>query len=1392
MKKSKIMLGTGLGALAVTGIAVASQSDGNVVDTIVKDTVVDFAISGKEPIKAKAAWTNPTEKFIYPGFEYYVVSPSEEASGRDLNYFANKLGVSVDTLRYLNDIKDGERVTNSWGNPYAGSLLFYKSPYPNNRQYYYNLSQQAPTQITASNWKNKRALNTESDVPRYPSANYFTYSLFENEIELNSLNQLVLKGWAAQANYTDTTGSNNQTAIIVTEEGKKDAVSVNVASNTNINPTHQFVYNKTSGTNVAKRCPQSDAYLDREIAFTNVVEGAWASTSLGGCWHNFANSGFDARIDVAKLFSGDNHNKVYDLYIAQSTGANPDRLLYKPLSSRTIVTKKYQNDRLSGTVTFQGKGSKLVNGSTTMNIFDYDLVMYKSLSGSDANWVNGTNKFKVGRYKIINHTKQPDSSTIYYQLEGYGDTAGYHGWTSSAFMADSELNAQLKFTIDNWEKFKLHFVSGDKEDKGTVLQTPKEFTVYANSSLGPTSVNINKSNYEKIRNGNIVWTLQKETVNPNNRNYTVKFNASNPPEDLTYTYTKNYEVQVNYINANTGELITSEKKEIPYGKTMNFSYSDLGTVDTDNSLINFRGKKYKFAGDGKTSVGGAITNIMDYKSDFTKVGLDKYNTDLNKYGNSANQSRTYDDYNLSKGIDNVNFYYYEPQTYTTNHIRIDSAGNWVKSDGTPTKVLGEATVTKDSGTYYTGQNVSIQGYGVANRGVNEAVFGDYRFAGKGKYEKSPKIYNALSLTGSNKYENVSKGQENLRLGLTKLNTEEYGNYANLYYRRAIKNPSGSCELGEDCETPITPNNPSNPGNPNGTGENGNLGDYAPSLTGQYNWYLTKEKDVKSDNWSQSKLALSNTGRVGNDKVYAIVDFKNTIAMNNEGKYNYQTKYAGQATDIYYSDLVTRRTVQTTVGEGVTSKQQPMNITRTKNSNDYASATTVYNDRNYETLNKKLPLNSKLYKSGKVDGNYVADVEQKAGKGSKAIYGTTYYYTNTFRDNYKAGESYGGAVFTWNYEYTNPVFDDKVKFEYTGTTNVDHKLNEDITTSLDKKDAKIKSKVGILKDFNASKLNGRREEFTESSTNALGLYETVTKTKTIDAKLKTQSKVEAQEDIKYTNDVLNGKLDTFGANKEPFVGYRDSFNKFTYNNKNGYNQYLVKDVDFNYRNVDTVSSIKNNLMQKQSTDKTKLEDSNNYQYQMGLKVENTDSAMDSSNTQTVRLNLVNKYGVLSDSGLLIENSTNAKLEDKTEIAKQYKKDTGYDISSSDKLLKQDSYTSYYYIPFDGKSTLKTNEKYTNRNVLSNIGLSDINIAVDNSFQFNDYLVGSTKDDTVYTSYKTNLTKNGKYTKGQVVITSKEKDAIKNSDDLKADDTKNFRTLNVKSMMDTLHKFIGFKN
>lgn len=1390
MKKSKIMLGTGLGALAVTGIAVASQSDGNVVDTIVKDTVVDFAISGKEPIKAKAAWTNPTQKFVYPGYEYYVVSSAEEAAGRDLNYFANKLGVSVDTLRYLNDIKNGERITNSWGNPYAGSLLFYKSPYPKDRQHYYNLSQKAPTKITASNWRSKRALNTEDKKAVFPSANYFTYSLFENEISLNTANQLTLKGWAAQTNYTDTTGSNNQTAIIATEAGKTNAVSVNVASNTNVNPTNQFVYNKINADNTAKRCPQSDAYLDREIAFTNV--GGWASTSLGGCWHNFANVGFDAKIDVSKLFDGDKHSKVYDLYIAQSTGANPNRLLYKPLSSRTIVNRKYQNDRLSGTVTFQGKNSQIVDGKSTIDVFDPDLVMYKALSSTDSNNVNGSTTFKVGKYKILKSQKQPESSTMYYQLEGYGATAGYHGWTSSAYMADSGANAQLKFTIDGWEKFKLHFVSGDKEDKGTVLQTPKEFQVFATSSLGATSVNVKKSNYEKIQKGNIVWRLQKETVNPNNKDYTVKFDAKNPPKDITYTYTKKYEVQVNYINANTGEVIKSEKKEIPYGQTMDFKYSDLGTVNTDNSLLTYNGKKYKFSGDGKTTVGGAITNIMDYKSDFAKVGLDKYNTDLNKYGNSANQSRTYDEDNLAKGIDNVNFYYYEPQTYTTNHVRLDSAENWVKADGTPTKVLGEATVTKDSGTYYTGQNVSIQGYGVSDRVENEDVFGDYKFAGKGQYEKSTKIYNALSLTGSNKYETVSKGQENLKLGLTKLNTEEYGNYANLYYRRAIKDPSGSCELGEDCETPTTPTDPSNPGNPNETGENGKPEDYIPSLTGQYNWYLTKEKDVKSDNWSQSKLALSNTGRVGNDKVYAIVDFKNTIAMNNEGKYNYQTKYAGQETDIYYSDLVTKRKVQTTVGEGITAKQQEMNITKTKDNKDYDKATTVYKGKDYKSLNDKLPLNSKLYKSGNVEGNYVADVEQKAGKDSKAIYETNYDYTNTFRDNYKAGESYGDAVFTWDYEYTNPEFDDKIKFEYTGTTNVDHKLNEDITTSLDKKDAKIKSKVGILKDFNASKLNGKREEFTESTANALGLYETVTKTKTIDAKLKTQSKVEAQEDIKYTNDVLNGKLDTFGANKESFVGYKDSFNKFTYNNKNGYNQYLVKDVDFNYRDVDTVSAIKNNLMQKQSTDKTKLEDSNNYQYQMGLKVENTDSAMDTSNTQTVRLNLVNKYGVLSDSGLLLENDTNAKLENQNEIAKQYKKDTGYDISSSDKLVKQDSYTSYYYVPFDGKSTLKNNEKYTNRNVLSNIGLSDINIAVDNSFQFDDYLVGSTKDDTVYTSYKTNLTKNGKYTKGQVVITSKEKDAIKDSDDLQADDTKNFRTLNVKSMMDTLHKFIGFKN
>lgn len=1386
MRKSKIMLGTGLGALAVTGVAIASQADTDIADKVVKDTVVDFAVSKNDVIKAKAAWTNPTAKYVYPGYEYYIVTPADESAGRSLNYFANKLGVSVNTLRYLNDIKNGERVTNSYGNPYAGSLLFYKSPYPSDRAHYYNLSQKAPKNITASNWRSKKSLNTESSNQKYPSGKYLSYSLFENEISLNASNQLVLKGWAAQTNYTDTTGTNNQTAIVVTEEGKTSAVSVNKATNTNVNPTNQFIYNKVSETNVAKRCPASDAYLDREIAFTNV--GGWASTSLGGCWHNYANAGFESKINVGDLFDGNNYNKVYDLYIAQSTGANPDRLLYKNLSSRTVVKKAYANSRLSGTVTFEGKNPLIVDGKTTIDVIDGDLVMYKSLTSSDANSVNGSVVFKKGKYKVMRAQKHPTNATMYYQLEGYGATAGYRGWTSSVFMSDSGANAQLKFTVDKWEKFKLHFVSGDPDDKGTVLQTPKEYQLFANSTLGATSVSIKKTNFNKIQKGNIVWRLQTEAVNPNNKDYTVRFSATTPPKDITYTYSKKYEVQVNYINANTGAIIKSEKKEIPHGQTMNFKYSDLGVVNTDNSLLTYNGKKYKFSGDGKTTVGGAITNIMDYKSDFTKVGLDKYNTDLNKYGNSANQTRTYNETTLAQGIDNVNFYYYEPQTYTTNHVRLDSNENWVKADGSTTKVIGEATVSKDSGTYYTGQSIKVQAYGV-NRAENEQLFGDYKFAGKGKYEKSTKIYNALSLTGSNKFENVSKGQETLKLGLTKLNAEEYGNSANLYYRRAIKDPSGNCELGVDCETST---NPSNPGNPNGTGESGNQEDYVPTLTGQYNWYLTKEKDVKSDNWSQSKLALSNTGRVGNNKVYAVVNFKNTIALNNEGKYNYQTKYAGQETDIYYSDLVTKRNVQKTVGEGVTVSKQEMNITKTKGNTDYEKASVAYIGKDYTALNAKLPLNSKLYKAGNVESNYEAKVEQEAGKTSKVIYETNYEYTNTFRDNYKKGESYGNATFTWDYEYTNPVFTDDLEFDYTGITDVDHKLNEDITTSLSKKDDKVKSKVGILKDFKSTNVNGKREEFKESTANALGLYETVEKTKTIDAKLKTQSKVEAQEDIKYTNDVLNGKLDTFGADKESFVGYKDSFNKFTYNNKNGFNQYLVKDVDFNYRDVDTVSSIKNNLMKKQVTDKTKLEDSVNYQYQMGLKVENTESAMDSNHTQTVRVNLANKYGVLSDSGLLVENNTNAKLENQTEIAKQYKNATGYDISSSDKLLKQADYKSYYYVPFDGKSTLKNNEKYTNRNVLSNIGLSDINIAVDNSFQFDDYLVGSTEDDTVYTSYKAGLTKNGKYTKGQVIVTSKEKDAIKDSEELKSDDTKNFRTLNVKSMMDSLHKFIGFKN
>lgn len=1377
MAKKKVIVSAGLGAVALTGLVSAKSliAQNTKIEEKIADTLVDFTVNKKEPIKVNAAWSNPTTKYVYSGFEYVVVKDETGWGGTKASVLAKRYGTTIAKLRAINgtapflDAGGGDYLV------YSGTLLFYKTPTTNYKQYY-NKALEKPIEITTSNWKNKKSLSrsdvydsSKADYGKNPEASgkMLGYSINENTLGITN-GKLNIEGWAAQTQYVKTTGTNNQTKIVVTDAGTTNIKTLTSTSTVSINPKNLFIWNRAQGTSAQSlQCPELDAYLDRPVSFSAFGDGG--RNSLQGCYHDYAKSGFKASVDLSKLFTDTSFNKTYDLYIVNSTGQNANRILYRALAFGTTASSSFttSSGNIGGNVKVYGENIDV--GEKIYINANQELYMRTTANGSKYHTINGLLTFPTSKnYTVKDKMWVSDISTLYYYVEGTVSGTVYKGWVPSYYVNDFKESAKIKLEA-TWAKFNVNYVSGDKDDKGTVIKTATSNTV----NKGKT-VTVDPATFSTITQGNIVWKLINSTDAPANVKTSRTFNGTTKPADVTFTYTKNKSVKINYINANTGEIIDSTTKDVKYGTTSTFKFSDLGT-NNGGGYVTKDGVKYKYAGNGAYNVKdntGSLLNINDskYTASLKSLGIT-----IDKYKNVDTQTRAYTNANDNNAFDEVNFYYYEPQAYTVNHARIDSNNKLLDTTGTVTTDIGKATVASDKGTYYTGDDISIDAYGIGSKNYTSA-FGDYKFAGRSAYSKSTTIYDASKLASTDKNYKFASGSSDLEVGVAKISTTEAGTYANLYYRKAIADPSGVCDLTTNqCSTDTGGGN-----NPNTPGGTGTASTYVPKLSGQYNWYLSKDATATSANWKQSKLVTSNTGEIGNTNVYAVVGFKNTIQYKKGSSTETISSTNIDANNIYYSDLIKSRKVVKTVGDGVATATGNMNVTISKASSATVSATdtTILPNRTYDKLNSMASLNSYVYGGSE---------SATAGKGGQVAYNTTYKYTNKLKDTYAQGDSYLGAVFTWNYEKTEPYFETtdvtKNLFNYNGSANVDHKLNEDSSTKLTKKGDSITSKIGIYRNFTAYSGNTLSELITSSTSNSKVLNEKITKTETLNTTLDTQTKLKAQETLTYQNDLLtnNGGLSTEGTaikngSGTQYVGFSKYANEFTYNTS-GYNQYLMNDVDFNFRNV-TASS--NKLGKKVASSTTALE--NSYKYQTGL---TATKGTVTSGSQPVTIALTNKYSVMSDSGLLVEGTT---LSDTT-AKSYYKTTTGYTATASDKLVSTNPTTSYYYIPIDSDSTLESGTTYTNRNVVSGVGLSDINVAVDNTFKFDNYLVGSTTDNTTYTSYKSSLSKSGDYGKA-TVITSKEADTIK--EDISVDSSKNFRTLNVKQMIDKLSSYIGFSN
>lgn len=1362
MKKNKVLIGTGIGSALLSGLGILMAN--KVLDKVstentnskLNTTLIDFAVSKKSTITAKAAWSNPTDKKVFSGYEYVLVTLDNYKSAKA---WASELGVTVAQLKTYNS----SLVFNQWDYPYPGTLLFYKINNPtNDPSYYTKLAENGYTEINTSNWKSiksidrpsyaKMATDRGSGSPDATGKN-LGYAINENANIFNGTD-LTLSGWAAQVNYSDTNSINHDTKIVITNENTTDVVKLQDTTKTSVNPKANFYWGilgtEEAGTKTYK-CPDLDAYLDTSIGTTSYTYFN-STKSLAGCYRDYANSGFTTTIDTKSLFKEKNYKKSYDLYIVNSTGKDDaNRIIYSPLSlvsyidsptDTTITNNEGEVLKYTGKIKLRGNKSTDTGSQVTMGYSDIIMRISPYPTNTEANYINGSPMFEIGTYSVIDKTFV--DTNLWYKIKATINGTTYTGWVQSYYVINADISpANLALKVNSVD-YSVNYTSADSEDKGKIIASIKQtITNGESSTVTPRPI---------YYDGNIKWRLVDSTTNPKNVKTTQTLTDTNLEtiKNINYTYTKNKEVKINYINANTGEKINSTDivKDVKYGTSGTFTYNDtnilkeIGGTYSSNGLITIGGKTYKYAGDGVANV----TNNLGTKLNINTVT----GASVDKYKNANTQTRAYLDANDTNALDEVNFYVYEPQDYTVYNVRADGNNNMLKSDGTKTTSISEANIVSNPNkvTYFTEDSLKINAYGINGKTITSA-FGDYRYAGRAKFETSSLLSSNTQTDSTTDDYKLTRGYLDTRLGITLLKNTNKGNYSVFYYRKSVNDPS-------KIDTNVN-------------------GESTASTTGQNNWYLGRDSETNNSKLYTSLNSTIDDNIVAVSSVVSTITYakdgtSETIATSNPDKNKTTIPY-------YFGNITNNSTIATYIGDtdSTTTQYKDYNL---YNNSAYNSK---YNriTSNSENI-KSLSFNTLAQNTALTDYVYKGSQSDLAGKGGKVSYSTKFdYYTDVY-DHYKSSESFNGVTFVWTYDYSEPI--DKKTYTYTSTANIDHKVNED-SDSLTKVSDKLVSKIGFLHNYTGQKAGSVLT--TESTANSKKLNETITKTKTNSTNLKSQTTVNASEEFTYQTDLTSsnnyGGLVSMTNNTNDTSATREnqkykSQDKFIYNSSlDNLNKYYMVDTDKNFREVTSSNSEKNNLRTKVNSTISSLDDLGSLKYQTGVKASSTKT----STGYTIKTDLSNYYGVMSDTGLLYEG-TNSQNKAET----YYKSYTGYSASDSDKLIGTNN---TYYIPIDGESTLTPNKTYTNRTILSKVGLSQRNVAIDTNFKFEKYLVGESTDNSVYASYKASLVKSGSYST-PIIITADEASTIDSSI---TNNTKDgFRTMNIKEMIQKMSEYLNF--
>lgn len=784
------------------------------------------------------------------------------------------------------------------------------------------------------------------------------------------------------------------------------------------------------------------------------------------------------------------------------------------------------------------------------------------------------------------------------------------------------------------------------------------------------------------------------------------FDTKNPPKDIVINYVDKLPLKINMVDKESGKVIKTKTVQVkPNGKHK----------EVADDLLTVSNVKYK-----------RISALANNKTQTTT-----YATGMTK-------------------LPDMNFYYEKESAISVRHIQIDSSGKEL------------STIKTDTLNGFIQDTVTAQAYDTVGKSHDAKLFTDRYFAGRGvgidgKYSGVETGVLKPHITQDNAIKSGKKTYELLETTQNKV--------VKFYYMKAVKDPSGKCDISTGLCEPENPNKPVPDGEipklPPVGGVDGK--DYNDKFVGQTNWFLTKDTKATKDKWLSSTLQTRLVGDIPTT-AYARKDGSSKLTANN--KVMFDKKAESDKNTYYLNNVVTKRTVLKEYGVGASNA-------KVKQVTDGEKTASKLKDG--ATFAKGLTSENKALDNTEAKASSKKDIESQL----------SYTYTNRFKDTYVPADSFKGQVFKWEYKGTTTDWTTSKDVNRSAKDSMRHILGQDAPVI-----TKAKPKLDLVV--------GGVAEWTKATTNTNGndlklkdVNETIT-SKTIAEKLalNTQGKMAIGGTYDYSNGLGKSTIkNTLATPTIPYAnGYTDNFKKA--------NRYFMVDADSSLKNINTLNSTE--TLTKGKLNKVGFGKvnpvagttlvPNTAKYQLGIET----TSKKNTDNETITLDTQFRYPMLSNTGFVSEVS---KPEDNVptmtsefnQLKKIYKDTFGEEVATNDKVLFDK--TSNYYVPFDNDSTLKPNVTYKNRALLSDVGLSDVKVAFEDEFSYKNYLLGSVLDDTAYAVQKDNLVKKGEaYDKDSItVVTPANRKELVDFDRKKANPNAGLRATNTKSLDDLITKF-----